>query len=355
MSGISFTIDEITVPDDPAGSQDFLDLVRVRNEVEVDILGSDILMLGPEALGPMYRDNPHRRQRHFVARSNGTVVGRARLGWRTPKDAVSVGLTIDVVESHRRQGIGQALLDTLEAAAAETGRSVLQTDLAHTAAPGGERLVSPTGFGSLPMADPGVAFLLRNAYVLEFIGRISRLDVDPALAVEQGRAAQAKAGDDYRVVSWAGHTPEHLLADLAVLKTRMSTDAPMAGFEITEDPWDAGRVRANDARETEGGRDKITAAVEHGPSGTLVGFTELTFPIGGGAYAIQEDTLVLREHRGHRLGMLLKAANLERLAVEHPGMVVATFNAEDNRPMLDVNEALGFEPIGLEGNWQKRV
>jgi GNAT superfamily N-acetyltransferase len=135
----------------------------------------------------------------------------------------------------------------------------------------------------------------------------------------------------------------------------MSTDAPMAGFEIVADVWDVARVRANDQRELDGGRDKLTVAAEHVPSGDLVGFTELTLPVGGGAHAIQEDTLVLREHRGRRLGMLLKAANLEQLAERHPGTDVTTFNAEENRPMLDVNEALGFAAIGLEGNWQKRV
>jgi GNAT superfamily N-acetyltransferase len=68
----------------------------------------------------------------------------------------------------------------------------------------------------------------------------------------------------------------------------------------------------------------------------------------------QEDTLVLREHRGHRLGMLLKVANLqylEQVAPGHPG--VLTWNAEENRAMLDVNEAVGFEPIGYEGAWRK--
>ena len=65
---------------------------------------------------------------------------------------------------------------------------------------------------------------------------------------------------------------------------------------------------------------------------------------------------MLRDHRGHRLGMLVKAANLvQLLRSPRDATAVTTFNAEDNRPMLDVNEALGFEAIGLEGNWQKRV
>jgi GNAT superfamily N-acetyltransferase len=359
MSTISLTIDQITIPqsiDGPEG-QDFLDLVRVRNEVEVGVLGSDALLLGPEALAPMFRDASHRLQRHFVARLDGSAVGRARLAWKTVTEARSASLTIDVLESFRRQGIGQALLDRLESEAAGLGRDVLQSDLGHQVLPGGERLPSPTGFGSLPMEDPGVRFLVRNAYVLEMVARISSLEVDAVLAraVEHQRSAQAAAGPDHRVMSWVGHTPDHWLDDIAVLKTRMDTDAPSAGLEVVEDVWDAARVRAHDQVESDGGRERLTSAVEHVPSGRLAGFTEITFPADGGPYAIQEDTLVLREHRGHRLGMLLKAANLTRFAELRPGTVITTFNAQDNRPMLDVNEALGFEAIGLEGNWQKRV
>jgi GNAT superfamily N-acetyltransferase len=359
MSGISFTIDEITVPQsiDAPDAKDFIDLVGVRNEVEVEVLGSDALLLSAEALAPMFRDASHRRQRHFVARLDGSAVGRARLAWKTVAEARSASLTIDVLESFRRQGIGQALLDKLESEAAGLGRDVLQSDLGHQVLPGGERLPSPTGFGSLPMEDPGVRFLVRNGYVLEMVARISSLEVDAVLAraVEQQRSAQAVAGRDYRVASWVGHTPDHRLDDIAVLKTRMDTDAPSAGLEVVEDIWDAARVRVHDQVESDGGRERLTSAVEHVPSGHLVGFTEITFPAVSGPYAIQEDTLVLREHRGRRLGMLLKAANLVQLAELRPGIVITTFNAEDNRPMLEVNEALGFEAIGLEGNWQKRV
>jgi hypothetical protein len=68
----------------------------------------------------------------------------------------------------------------------------------------------------------------------------------------------------------------------------------------------------------------------------------------------QYATLVLREHRGYRLGMLLKVANLAHLERERPGHPsVLTFNAEENRPMLDVNEAVGFVPIAHEGAWRK--
>ena len=71
---------------------------------------------------------------------------------------------------------------------------------------------------------------------------------------------------------------------------------------------------------------------------------------------MQEDTLVLAEYRGHRLGMLLKATNIQLLMEQAPATTaIVTFNAEENRPMLAVNEAVGFRPIGYEGVWQKQT
>lgn len=49
----------------------------------------------------------------------------------------------------------------------------------------------------------------------------------------------------------------------------------------------------------------------------------------------------------------LKTANLEFLEGTAPGHPsVLTWNAEENRPMLDVNEAVGFSPFGYEGAWR---
>jgi GNAT superfamily N-acetyltransferase len=118
--------------------------------------------------------------------------------------------------------------------------------------------------------------------------------------------------------------------------------------------WTVDRLLAAEQRHAAGLRTRLIAAAEHLPSGRLVGFTVLGVPADGARPVNQEDTLVVPGHRGRRLGMLLKAANLEHLHRVRPGHpAVVTDNAEENRPMLDVNEAMGFVPIGSTGAWKK--
>ncbi len=50
-------------------------------------------------------------------------------------------------------------------------------------------------------------------------------------------------------------------------------------------------------------------------------------------------------------GRSTNLAQLERLYPGHPS--VTTFNAEENRHMLDVNEAVGFVAVAFEGAWPK--
>ena len=71
-------------------------------------------------------------------------------------------------------------------------------------------------------------------------------------------------------------------------------------------------------------------------------------------YAVHEWINQCPERYTDDLGMLLKVLNLaqvERVAPGHPSVI--TYNAEENRHMLAVNEAVGFVPIGYEGVWKR--
>ena len=62
--------------------------------------------------------------------------------------------------------------------------------------------------------------------------------------------------------------------------------------------------------------------------------------------AVERDAVVARAHRGNRLGLAVKTANLRELARVDPGRRhVETMNAEDNPWMVQINIDLGFEVI----------
>lgn len=354
----AFTIEELPIPAslDAAGAASFIEMVDVRNWIEADALESWALAVTAEELLPQYQNQEYEPKRLFVARAEGRIVARGGLSWSNEAGTNVSWIFADVLPAFRNRGIGSALFDHVERQALASRRTILQTDAIYAISEGGERIAPPTGYGDLPANDPGVRFLRKRGYSLEQIGRISFLDlpVEPDLLAKHRREAEAKAGPDYRVVTWVGLTPEQWRADLAQLKNRMSVDEPSAGLEIDEETWDEERVVKHDEAEIAGGRPLLVSAVEHVPSGKLVGINELsvakdrTRPVG------QEDTLVLAEHRGHRLGMLLKVANLQELAKLAPeAPLVFTFNAEENRHMLNVNEAVGFRAVGYDGAWKK--
>jgi GNAT superfamily N-acetyltransferase len=355
----TFTVEELVVPEtiDAPDAADFVETIELRNAVEALAYGTSELAMTPVETLPSWLDHENAPRRLFGVRVDGRLVGRgfyeANVG-KEGDDRVAWA-TVEVLPDFRGRGIGTAIADVVERAARDDRRDRL---LVYVVSPDGEgaRLDAATGFGSVPRGNDEVRFLLGRGYRLEQIERASRLP----LPLDDGElraafaAASAASGADYSVHYWTGATPKRWLDDLAVLYTRMSTDAPSAGLEEPEDVWTAARVAAEDEREAASPRTALTAAVEHVPTGRLVGFTVLSLPSDTARSVGQYDTLVLREHRGHGLGMLLKVANLAALHQQHPGYPsVITFNAEENRHMLRVNEELGFVPIGYEGAWRK--
>jgi GNAT superfamily N-acetyltransferase len=351
-------IEELSIPttlDEPVAA-DFIEMVGVRNAIESALLGSDALAYTPAELLPVYQAQEFEPGRIFVARVDGRQVGRAVLQWSIADGTTSSWVIAEVLEEFRRQGIGTALFDRVEGLAIGSGRPVLQAEATHPPAAGGDRVQSPTGYGDLPAEDPGVRFLTRRGYRLEQIERISFLDLPvPTWLLNQhhDQLLEAVRGQ-YSLVTWTGGTPAEWIPDVIVLRTRMSTDAPFAGLDIHEEPWSEARIATHDAAMATGGRTVLTVAARHEPTGRLAGFSELSVRSDRTRPAQQLDTLVLAEHRGHRLGMLLKVANLRALQASGSApSLVSTFNAEENRHMLNVNEAIGFRPVGHAGCWRK--
>ncbi len=345
---------EVTVPssaDDP----DLRATVGITNAVDAHSIGSDELVTTPEEALAQWQPSPYMRTVRLLAEVDGTPAGRGYVGMPLTESPGRAYVNVWVLPSHRRRGVGAALLQRIEAVTAEHGRSKLWAWSLSPTGPG-PLLAARTGHGGVPAGAPGARFAGAAGFVLQQVERTSRLDLQGAhdRLADCLADAQRAAAPAYRVLTWTGFTPAERLDDMAWMSSRMSTDAPHGDIAVDEEVWDAERVRSTETRMASDDRYLLTAAAEHVASGRLVAYSVLTVPRAAGRVARQEDTLVTAEHRGHRLGLLVKAANLLRLSEQAPELpAVYTWNAEENRPMLDVNDRLGFVGVGVEGQWER--
>jgi GNAT superfamily N-acetyltransferase/RimJ/RimL family protein N-acetyltransferase len=234
-------------------------------------------------------------------------------------------LRLFVHPSRRRRGIGGELLRHAAERAAAHGRSVL--------------IIGAT------QGSAGEAFAARARSVPGLLDarRVLVLDKIPPGRVAALRAEAARVAAGYALVSWAGRTPDEYVAGYAAMHAAMN-DAPR---DPGEEPqvWDAQRVRERiDNSRALLGRHMYTLAALEVATGEMAAVTEVETDPENPGWGHQQITAVARPHRGHRLGMLVKAAMLDWLATAEPTMArIVTGNAAVNGYMIAINEALGYE------------
>ncbi|TQJ33353.1 GNAT family N-acetyltransferase [Arthrobacter sp. SLBN-122] len=341
-------------------SQDFLACQAMEEAHAMAVWGNlERCLTLAEAL-EFWRGSPYEERHLFLARIGPEPVGLCSVTLPLRENLATAGIDVLVVPGWRRRGVGRALLEHAEAMARTHGRSSLDSfhELPLDAVRTGSQMVpAESGAGQLPLDDPATAFALAAGYRLEQVERSSRLKlpVSGELLDRLESDAFGHAGD-YVLTNWDGRCPDSLVAAYAGLRARMSTDAPTAGMDWEREDWDADRVRDDELVLVRGGVQSSVAAALHRRTGDLVAYSVLTWRPLVPESLIQQDTLVGEEHRGHRLGMLVKAANLRRAQEKWPrARSVLTWNASENQHMLAINTALGFRPAGYEGEWQKRL
>jgi GNAT superfamily N-acetyltransferase len=275
----------------------------------------------------------------WLARAGtGEAVGVAVLALPTLDNPEVALAELVVVPRHRRRGVGRMLLHRLGDAARAAGRARLITEARE------------------PLDEPGPApaFLAAAGGRKALADQRRRLTLpppDPAHLEALGAEARAAAAG-YDLVQWTGDTPPEWLDDMAALKARMSTDPPLDDLNYGPERYDADRIRALDAaRAARGVRRTVTAA--RSPGGRLVAYTDIFQTTSVAWHAQQGDTLVAPTHRGRRLGMLVKLANLECVLQQSPEIrVIDTYNADSNPWMVSINEAMGYGPYDRLGQWE---
>ena len=159
---------------------------------------------------------------------------------------------------------------------------------------------------------------------------------------------------DYRLESWSGPTPDHLLEPMALLSTAMN-DAPVDDLDVSDDIWTAQDIVELDEFLAGAGLERWTT-IAFGPDDEPAGLTVVTRNTAKPRISNQGDTVVIDAHRGRGLGRWLKADMIERLRTGAPDVqALDTENAGSNDAMLAINIAMGFAPVYELGYWQSTV
>ena len=210
----------------------------------------------------------------------------------------------------------------------------------------------------MPLGSREVEFARHTGYTLQHIEQFSScaLPLDTKLVAELEAEAEEANNGRYRLHHWTDRCPDQWLEAVAALENQAGEDDVTRGGGPSDMVFDGGILREAEEVTIAQGRRTVVTAVEHIASGTLVGLTTISVLALRPDVVFQDDTVVLQEHRGNKLGLLIKVANMERLTEQFPdARVIYTWNAPENRYLLKVNQQLGFTTAGVTGIWQKEL
>ena len=130
-----------------------------------------------------------------------------------------------------------------------------------------------------------------------------------------GPDVRAEVDPAYDVVTWRGRCPdEHREAYLA-MRNQMNADVPTGELDLEPTVLDDARLASSEERLMRSYDVRVAAARRRStaPSAATRCCSSRTEPTS----RWQDDTLVMPEHRGHRLGAALKAVNYAEPAGRH--------------------------------------
>ncbi len=271
--------------------------------------------------------SPRTRHTFVVAWVDGHPVATMDLLFFTQENPHLLELEINVLPEHRRRGIGSALHE--EALRLAEGRTTLLGEANEPIDGGG---------GARPFAEAlGYSAVHREHHLV--------LDLPAS-------PPTVDAEDGWAVRTWVDTCPADLRESFVRMRNQMEQDVPRGDIDAAPAVFTADRLAQEEARMAKA-YTTVVAAAER--DGVLGGYSKVALPHEGD-FAWQDDTLVMPDHRGHRLGMRLKAATLARITADHPERrVIHTWTDPRNTAMYRTNERFGFRPVETLHEMQRRI
>ncbi|MCW2833716.1 MAG: hypothetical protein JWN68_1669 [Nocardioides sp.] len=251
------------------------------------------------------------------------IVGIAELGYSLMDNTHLADLEVTVLPDSRRRGIGRSLYADATARRRAAGRT--------------------SACGELNVVDDLGPLAFAEAMGAESVHEEDHLLLDLPMHPDHLRRLETRAASDYEIVRWQGRCPDDLIDAYAAMRTQMNQDVPTGELDYEAVVMTPERIRSGEERLAKS-YDVLVAAARRS-DGVLGGYSLVYLPHGRD-HALQDDTLVMPEHRGHRLGLALKLATYEVIATEHPERTrFHTWTDPDNRAMQATNIAFGYRAV----------
>jgi GNAT superfamily N-acetyltransferase len=291
----------------------------------------------PEALeARMLAEAPGQWHALFGARdASGAVVGYSVVAWQKndPGNQHMRWCEVGVAQAHRRRGVGRALLRRAVGAVADQGDDLVFLGQVTDRIPAAETFARAVG------ATPGLEM------------KTNQLDlatVDRARVKEWANVAPP----GYRLERVDGPVPAALIRPYVESSAGMN-DAPRGDLKMDDWELDERQIRDRESWQAQAGIERWLIVAVHEATGAGAGFTEVTYDPRVSHLIWQQGTAVIDAHRGHGLGLWMKAAMLKRILDERTkARFIRTGNANTNAQMLAINTQLGFRAAWSSALWQ---
>ncbi len=295
-----------------------------------------------ECLGAFRSNDSGERQVILGAYDGDTLLGYAAF-WITLLDNLDkVYLELHVDPPARRHGVGRALVAEVESRGRTEGRTLLLTD---SKIPPGQRDTHPYS-----RFAEATGFEYSN---VEVVRHLALPIADEQLQAWMDKAAERHEG--YTVETFVDEFPDELAESLCLLMGQLAVDAPTGLVDFEEEDFNVDRLRERYVTAAAMGR-AVYETVALTPDRVVAAQSTLAVAKGDEPDVFQWGTFVHREHRGHRLGLAVKAANIRAVQEAHPEKRrITTQNAEQNDFMVNINKEIGFEAVEDSMEWIKRL
>jgi GNAT superfamily N-acetyltransferase len=321
-------LDDAALADD-AVMREFYDLNR-----RAELLGREQAPFWTftEFLAAVRQSDSGERKEVFAAYDGERMVATAGLWSFLLDNTDKAFFALDVDLPDRRRGIGRAVLERLEQLAKDDDRRLVLTD---SKLPFSER--ETHGYRRFAEA---CGYELSNYEVVRHLP----LPV-PDEAIDGWLDEAASHLDGYTIETFVDEVPDDLVESLCLLMGQLAVDAPTGAVDFEAEVITAERFAEMLATVKAMGRARYeTVALT--PAREVVAQSTLAVPLSDSTTVYQWGTFVHREHRGHKLGLATKAANLRAAQSFRDDLtLVTTQNAETNDYMVAINERMGFRPV----------